>query len=104
MDPGIRELQRCQLAHSIAVECLAIIQEKVSDLGEIRSYSAEEKTTLPEHCIWMCERVRDNFDQWSPTMSHRWLGFIQGVMVANGWTTTKELRRIIRRLKQSYHE
>jgi hypothetical protein len=37
----------------------------------------------PEHLLWMCDKIRDHAADWPSTKLHRWIGFIQGAMIAN---------------------
>ena len=39
--------------------------------------------TKTSHLIWMLESIRDN-SEMSLTKKHRWLGYIQGIMVSHG--------------------
>ena len=52
--------------------------------------------THPEHLLWMCEhcsiRVRDDGFGYPVGKYSRWLGFIQGCLIMQGWTTVQEER------------
>lgn len=36
-----------------------------------------------EHLLWMCDRIERHAEDWPATKLHRWVGFIQGAMVAH---------------------
>jgi hypothetical protein len=40
--------------------------------------------TSADHLRWMCEELLDKLGTMPPDKSGRWIGFIQGVMAANG--------------------
>lgn len=50
-----------------------------------------------KHLLWMLQEIELNKDQ-SLTKKHRWLGFVQGVIIAKGWTTVIEERDATRYL------
>jgi hypothetical protein len=35
------------------------------------------------HLLWMCDRIQKQAEEWPVTKLHRWIGFIQGGMMAN---------------------
>lgn len=47
------------------------------------------------HLMWMLCELLENRDQ-SETKKHRWLGFIQGVMICKGYLTVTEERELTR--------
>lgn len=51
--------------------------------------------TSGEHIIWMLEQLAKDKKQ-SVTKKHRWLGFIQGVLIANGVTSVDAERELTR--------
>lgn len=44
------------------------------------------------HCRWMIRRLTDEGRSWSTRKVNRWLGFVQGVLWANGIHGILELR------------
>jgi hypothetical protein len=50
-------------------------------------------TTNPEHLLWMCNycipRVRDDGLGFPVDKYSRWLGFIQGCLISQGYTTVE---------------
>ncbi len=47
------------------------------------------------HLLWMLNEVETSMTM-SVTKKHRWLGFIQGIMTAQGWITGQEERDLTR--------
>lgn len=55
----------------------------------------EGKETEDYHLLWMLQELLHNKEQ-SETKKHRWLGFIQGVIITKGYTTVLEERIVTR--------
>lgn len=53
--------------------------------------------TNVKHLLWMLQEIEMNTEQ-TLTKKHRWLGFVQGVIIAKGWTTVAEERDATREL------
>lgn len=51
----------------------------------------------PSHLIWMLTEIKNNNNQ-SDTKKHRWLGFIQGILIAKGITNVDVERDFTRDL------
>lgn len=47
------------------------------------------------HLLWMLQELIHNKEQ-SETKKHRWLGFIQGVIISKGYSTVTEERLMTR--------
>jgi hypothetical protein len=97
------ELNRKLLARNAATDCGRVIRESVEPEA-VGPIEPNDEGTSPGHLIWMCQQVDANFDQWSSTRMHRWLGFIQGVMVAFQWTNLEHVKRSISAWKNTYPE
>lgn len=68
--------------------------EKTMELAEERGYpgiSFDNPLVEHEHLIEMMHEVAEINDEWK---ANRWLGFAQGVLVANDMATVEELKRI----------
>ncbi len=37
----------------------------------------------PAHLLWMCDRIERHASNWPEVKLHRWLGFLQGAMLAH---------------------
>ncbi len=63
---------------------------------------AADEDCSTKHLLWMAGQVRDNYnsENWSATKLHRWIGYIQGVMVQRKLTTVQRERDDYRAAKQ----
>ena len=41
------------------------------------------KALQPRHLLWMCDKVEEHAVEGPATTLHRWIGFIQGAMLAH---------------------
>lgn len=48
------------------------------------SFPGLAKSLQPSHLAWMCYQIQKNVEKWPVTKLHRWLGFIQCGMIAQG--------------------
>lgn len=65
------------LITAMAEQCRSLISESdVHDLGL-------PKALQPQHLLWMCKQIEDHAEEGSITQQHRWIGFIQGGILAN---------------------
>ena len=55
-------------------------------IDKTASHDQHAETTSIPYLLWMCHEII-NHKQWSEDKAHRWVGYIQGVMVAKGWST-----------------
>ena len=62
---------------------------------EIKQKEGDEKS--PEHLIWMLTQIRDN-ETMSSTKRHRWLGYIQGILVSKEAINVQEEREYTRNM------
>ena len=72
----------------------------ISNSNETAVYKIEPifgDETNVKHLLWMLQEIETNKDQ-SLTKKHRWLGFIQGIVIAKGWATVSEERDATRSL------
>lgn len=51
-----------------------------------RTSGGIQDPTSSDYLLWMCQQIEQNHS-WPPDKASRWIGYIQGVMIANGWTT-----------------
>ena len=51
--------------------------------------------TSAPHLLWMLNELQTS-STMSLTKKHRWLGYIQGILVSNGWITVQEERDLTR--------
>lgn len=78
-------------AAKIAELYTIILQEKTFD------YPTQDDPMLSQaHLLSMCDDIRDNYKEWSADKSHRWIGYIQGVLTALKIITVDEHRDMTR--------
>ena len=65
------------LVVAMAEQCRSLIQE--SD----KSVPGLPKALQPRHLLWMCDKVEEHAVEGPATTLHRWIGFIQGAMLAH---------------------
>lgn len=63
-----------------------------------------DETGVPQSCtinylVGMCNQILNNRHKWDLGKSHRWIGYIQGVMDAREFTTNIEQRDLTRKAK-----
>ena len=65
------------LVVAMAEQCRGLIREwDTPDLGL-------PKVLQPKHLLWMCEQIEEHAEERPATKLHRWIGFVQGAMLAN---------------------
>jgi len=84
------------LVVAMAEQCRSLIQkseEANSDLPQ---------ALHPKHLLWMCHRIEENAEQLHPTKLHRWLGFVQSAMMANGMLDFEAAKAMFDEAKNAY--
>ncbi len=69
--------------------------------------SADLKPDLPQvlhprHLLWMSERIIQNAEGWPDVRLHRWIGFIQCGMLANGIIDFEGAKALFDTVKNAY--
>jgi len=102
----VRELEQEKsigTARQMAIQYASLLCERLHELRRDDKESPESDISV-RHLIWMCEQVMEHTGyvpkEWSITKLHRWIGYIQGVMTARGFTTVLQERNDYRELKQ----
>ncbi len=73
------------------------IGDKPKNLSEVDDWSKLPKTDQLAHALWMCqELMRPATAHYSIDKRSRWLGFIQGVLIINGYKSINTERNITR--------
>ena len=65
------------LVVAMAEKCKSLISE--SDAADI----GLPKALQPKHLLWMCNKIDEHAEDGPATRLHRWIGFIQGAMMAH---------------------
>ena len=58
----------------------------------------------PKHLQWMCNQIVQNSRIWPDTRLHRWIGFVQGAMLANRMLDLDELKAMFDEAKRAHGE
>ena len=66
-------------------------------LNSITNELSDKKYMSKEHLLWMLEEIQCNVEQ-SLTKKHRWLGYIQGILIAFDILDVDQERNITRPL------
>lgn len=98
IDEGLEEYENYFRQQSIPNElldhyqrlCVSLVGD---DIQPVRPMEGDE--TNPVHIIWMINQIRDD-KLTNHNQAHRWLGFIQGVLITKGLTTVTEERELTR--------
>ena len=88
-----KEVNAKQVARAYAKHLLS----RLANMAEIDSVD-DDDCKLP-HLIWMCKQVLMG-QKWSVTKMHRWVGYVQGVLVTRKYSTVQMERDDYRRVKQ----
>ena len=77
----------CELLDKYKKDCISLLPP--NSVLSIEQKQGDE--TNPVHLIWMLQQIKDN-SEMSQTKRHRWLGYIQGVLVMKGVFSVEEER------------
>ncbi len=70
-------MDKSNLLIAMAEQCRNMIQQaETTD----RSLPASLQS---KHLLWMCDKIEQHVEDWPVTKLHRWIGFVQGGMIAN---------------------
>lgn len=72
--------------------CLSALPQPIQ-VTKINAIPGDE--TNPIHLLWMLDQIEMDTMQ-SETKKHRWLGFVQGILIAKNITTVIEERNFTR--------
>lgn len=90
------------VARCMAIQYAGLLRESLWEHKSTDTEPAESNTSV-YHLIWMCKQIIEHTGyvpkEWSITKLHRWIGYIQGVMIARGWTTVEQQRSDYKELK-----
>ena len=65
------------LVVAMAQKCRGLIQEWETPDVDL------PKALQPKHLLWMCNKIDEHAEDGPATRMHRWIGFIQGAMMAH---------------------
>lgn len=85
------------LIASMAAQCRSAIRN--SNAVEV---SGLPKALRPKHLLWMCKKIEQHAQDWSATRLHRWIGFVQCGMMANGMLDIGGAKAMFEHAKQTH--
>jgi hypothetical protein len=83
---------------------IAAMAEKCRSLLEEHNIGRQDLPHAldPKHLLWMCDRIETHANDWPDTKLHRWIGFIQCAMIANGILDLVGTKRMFNSVKNEY--
>ena len=87
----------------------ALIAAMIERCREMILKHGEADFDLPEplrakRLIAMCDRLTEHVDDWPAVKLHRWIGFIQGAMIANRMIDLEGAKEMFERAKNAFGE
>ena len=83
---------------------MTAMAERCRDM--IRAWEApsldQPASLQPKYLEWMCGKIATHASEWPASKAHRWIGFIQGAMIANGMIDLDGARRMFDGAKNAY--
>jgi len=88
---------------------IALILAMAERCREIITESTSPAIRLPpslnrSHLEWMCQQIIEHADEWPETKAHRWIGFLQGALIANEIINLDAAKRLFDQAKIEYAE
>lgn len=62
------------------------------------------KSLRPNHLLWMCDQIVQHASDWPETKLHRWVGFVQGAMIANRMINLDGAKAMFDKAKNAFGE
>ena len=87
-----------QLVLAMTQECKRVIDQWHESDSELPS------SLRRAHLLRMCDRIERNAEQWPTSRLNRWIGFIQGALIANRVIDLAEAKRMFDRVKIAFPE
>jgi hypothetical protein len=81
---------------AMAEKCRSLIE------GHTKNEKDLPRALLPSHLLWMCERIERHAADWPDTKLHRWIGFVQCAMMANGILDLAGTKKMFNSVKNEY--
>jgi hypothetical protein len=86
------------LVVAMAEQCRNVIQEWDKPAPDL------PKALQPKHLLWMCRKIKEHAEDSPVTKLHRWIGFVQGAMLANRMLDLDGLKAMFDEAKRAYGE
>jgi hypothetical protein len=91
---------------SNSIELIVAMAEQCADMitGSGKRNDNQPQSLQPMHLEWMCEQIVKHAGDWPATKLHRWIGFVQGAMIANRIIDLDGARAMFSNVKNAYGE
>lgn len=86
------------LVVAMAEKCKGLIQQWDKPPPDL------PKALQPKHLLWMCHKIKEHAKDGPATKLHRWIGFIQGAMLANRMLDLDGLKAMFDQAKAAHAE
>ena len=83
---------------AMAEECRRVIQEWDKSAPDL------PKALQPKHLLWMCNKIEEHAEDGPVTKLNRWIGFVQGAMLANRILDLDGLKAMFDNAKRDHGE
>lgn len=90
--------QSARLIVAMADQCRRMIQPAQPDDVDL------PVGLQPRHLLWMCDTIVEHAEDWPATKLHRWIGFVQGAMLANRILDVERARAMFEEAKSQHGE
>ncbi len=80
----------------MAERCRALIRQSTNPDSNL------PQPLHPRHLLWMCDQISEHSADWPAAKQHRWIGFIQGGMLANRMLDLKGAKAMFDEAKSTY--
>lgn len=87
-----------QLVVAMAQKCRGLIQKWETPDVDL------PKALQPKHLLWLCDKIDENAEDDPATRLHRWIGFIQGAMMAHRMLDLEGAKAMFDQEKMAYGE
>lgn len=84
------------LVVAMAEQCRALIKESM------KSTPGLPQALHPKHLLWMCNQIEEHAEDGPAIRLHRWLGFVQCGMMANGMLDFEAAKSMFNEAKNAY--
>ena len=88
--------QDSRLINAMAEQCRTLIQSSPQDVPELPA------PLQRKHLLWMCNQIEHHAAEWRIPKLHRWIGFIQAGMLANGMLDLESAKSMFTEAKKKF--
>ena len=82
---------------------LVAMAEKCSEIiGHSEDRPELPESLRPKHLLWICRQIVEHSNAGCQTKMHRWIGFVQGGMMANRMLDLHGIKTMFDEIKSQY--